>query len=336
MSRRRRSISLAIAMALLGSAGCLPSKFTIDLAPGSGEIAATEVLADPGAPRSGATVALIDVTGLISHAPEPGLFTGQNNTVDELVAALDKAETDPNVRAVILRINSPGGTVSASETVYNEAVHFRERSGKPLVASAADVAASGGYYLALSCDRIIAEPSTITGSIGVLMQTFNVSEGMDRLGIAGRAIVSRSNKNLASPFEPEEPEHYAILQSMVDQMYDDFVHRVRERRPALDESSLPTLTDGRVFTGAQALDLGLIDDLGGVREAFTHAKQLAGLSKGRLVKYHADGATVRSAYATASAPGPAPASTGTVHRALDQLLNQRPPAAYYLWAPGLE
>lgn len=327
------SIGVVGSLALAG--GCLPSRVAIDLAPSDGRLAETQVMDAPG-PDVSTKVALIDVTGLISHVASPGLFTGGSNAVDDLVAALRKAEGDPAVRAVVLRINSPGGTVTASDTVYNEVRRFRKRTGKPVVASEADVAASGGYYLALACDHIVAERSSITGSIGVLMQTFNFAQGMDRLGIKGRTVVSRPNKNIASPFEPPQEEHYAILQSLVDQMFEDFANLVRERRPSIDGTDFAHLTDGRVFTGRQALAAGLVDELGGVREAFDAARRLAGLDGARLVKYHADAATVRSAYATATLPDPQSTHwPNPLAMALEQITRGHPPAAYYLWSPGL-
>ncbi|MCA9293312.1 MAG: signal peptide peptidase SppA [Phycisphaerales bacterium] len=320
---------------LVAIPGCLPSRIAIDLAPGDGRLDETEVMETPG-PDHAAKIALVDVTGMISHLAAPGLVAGGHNPVDALAAALAKAESDPKVRAVILRINSPGGTVAATDTAYNEVRRFRERTSKPVIASEADVAASGGYYLALACDRIIAEPSTITGSIGVLMQTFNFSQGMAKLGIDGRAVISRPNKNLASPFEPAQPEHYAILQGLVDQMYAEFTNIVRERRPSINASDFDELTDGRVFTGRQALDVGLVDEIGGVHEAFAAAQRLASLHGARLVKYHAEGAPVRSAYASATLPSPqANPWPNPLGLALEQVTRGHPPVAYYLWSPGL-
>lgn len=167
-NRRRFWFPAAVGLtALLGAAGCLPNRVVIDLDPGDMELTETEVLSDPGAARSGPKVALIDVSGIISMSPSSGLLVGRTNAVDSLVARLNKAEGDPMVRAVVLRVNSPGGTVAASETMYQEIRRFREKSGKPVVVSMAEVAASGGYYISLAADRVYAQPTSITGSIGV-------------------------------------------------------------------------------------------------------------------------------------------------------------------------
>lgn len=282
--------------------GCIPSRFTIDLAPSDGVLRETSVLAEAGDAGATSKVALIDVEGLISHGSKPGLLAGGGNSVDDLAARLKKAESDPEVRAVVLRVNSPGGTVAASDTMYQEIVGFRARSKKPVVVSMAEVAASGGYYISLGADRIVAQPSSVTGSIGVIAQTINFSKGMAMIGIEARAVTSGANKDLANPLEPMRDAQYAILQGMIDDFYAGFRGLVATARPGIDASRLDTLADGRVFTGRQALEEGLVDELGGLREAFARAKELAGVSRARLVKYHEDGRVPTSAYASALAP----------------------------------
>ena len=323
--------------------GCLPKKVVIDLAPGDGRLTESAVLSDVGG-RSASKVAMIDITGLITQASTPGLLGSSGNAVDNLATRLEKAEKDPSVRAVILRINSPGGSVAASEMMYREVRGFRERSGKPVVASFAEVAASGGYYTALAADRIVAQSTSVTASIGVIIQTFNFSKGMSMIGVEGRAIVSRPNKDLANPFEPPVESQYAVLQGMVDEFYAGFVRLVMERRAGLAnaaETMRTTATDGRVVTGVQALELGLVDELGGVREAFSAAKKLAGVETARLVKYHAEGDDPpRSPYALANASPRAGLGMSGGERSevnLVQLnLGDTPmPGAgfYYLWLP---
>lgn len=330
----RRAFALALLTASAALTACLPSRIAIDLAPGDGEFAESVVLG--GAPSSSPKVALIDVTGFISHTAGPGLIAGRANAIDSLVARLDKAGEDPKVRAVVLRINSPGGTVAASQTAYDEVVAFRERTGKPVVVSMGDVATSGGYYLALAGDRIVAQPASITGSVGVLFQTFNVSRGLDMIGIEGRAIVSKPNKDLANPFEPEDPAHIAILQGMVDGFYDDFRALVIDSREGLSASDIDTVTDGRVFTGRQALDLALIDQLGSVRDAFEAAKDLASLDAATLVKYHVEGDVITTPYASASFDGAhTPPGVGTQVNLFQVNVPELPTTGgfYYLWQP---
>lgn len=329
---KRRAL-LILAACALPLAGCLPSRITIDLQPSDGKLEQTIVLADPGASVGGAKVALIDVSGLLADASAPQFIGQSTSPVDALVARLRVAEEDPNIRAVIVRINSPGGTVTGSDIMYRELRAFSQRTKKPVVASMSEIAASGGYYLALAADEIYAHPTSVTGSIGVIFRTFNFSEGMARLGIHSRAIVSGPNKDIASPFSPAHERHFDILQAMIDEYYDAFRGLVVERRPNVNDDSLDNAADGRVLTGAQAHALGLVDELGGVREAFDAAKRRANLSSAQLVKLHTPGRTPASPYALAPTPG---ASGGLQLNLLQLNLPEQDlaPGFYFLWTPS--
>ncbi len=329
----RRLLLSLIALACLLTPACNNASVTFRLGPEDLTLRETRVLGEDAA---AAKIALIDVTGVIADRAAPSLIGPGANPLNEVLVRLDKAADDPEVRAIVLRINSPGGTVAATEALAGEL--DRVRAIKPIVASMSEVAASGGYYAALATDRIVAQPTSITGSIGVVLPTVNVSQGMARLGIQARAITSGPNKTLASPLEPMDETHYAILQSLVDDMYAAFRSRVATSRGLADDHTLDPLTDGRVFTGAQALDAGLVDALGDVRVAFAEAKALAGLSSAELVKYHYGKSTrPRSPYATAGVPMPHAEGTAiaTVDVNLADALAAAPPgAAYYLWVPG--
>ena len=207
--------------------GCGGVRLIIDVVPAVDGLTETVVLEDPGA-GSSAKIALIQITGMIADADRPGLITKGENPVSRLVESLRKAAKDSKIKAIVLRINSPGGTVTASDIVYREIQHFKRTTKKPVVVLMSDVAASGGYYIACAGDEIIAHPTTITGSIGVIIQTFNFSEGMRRIGIKADAITSGPNKAAGSPFEPMPPEHRALLQGLVDEFYDNFVAIVTE------------------------------------------------------------------------------------------------------------
>jgi protease-4 len=164
------------------------------------------------------------------------------------------------------------------------------------------VGASGGYYLALGADTILAEPTSITGSIGVIMPTVNVSEGLAMIGIRSRSITSGPNKDLANPMEPMRDAQYAVLQQMVDEMYARFRGLVVERRPGLSAGNLDMATDGRIVMGDRAKELGLVDELGGLREAFARAKAMARLERATLVKYADPATPPRSIYSTTGGP----------------------------------
>ncbi len=304
MSTRASCLLPLLAAAVTLLPGCLPGRVSIDLAPRPDGLAETKVISDDGSVNGSPKVALIDVDGTLSHAAGGGLIAGRTNSVDDLVSRLTKAEEDKKVRAVVLRVNSPGGTVAASETMYHEIKAFRERSKKPVVVSMAEVAASGGYYISMAADKVVAQETTITGSIGVIFQTFNMSKGMAMIGIEGRALTSGKNKDMASPFAPIREEQYAVLQKLVDEFYGEFKGLVLARRAALAASgdgAITAATDGRVFTGKQALEAGLVDQLGGLRDAYAEAKKLAGISTARLVKYHASEDKPLSPYATSQA-----------------------------------
>jgi protease-4 len=237
----------------------------------------------------------------------------------------------------VLRINSPGGTVTASDVMYREVLGFKQRSGKPVVISMADVAASGGFYLACAGDEILAMPTTVTGSIGVIMQTFNFSEGMKKIGIRGDAITSGPNKAVGSPFEPMPAEHRELLQALVNEFYGNFKAIVTSRRTGLSPNDLDWVTDGRVVTGKRAAEVGLVDGLGDVHDAFAAAKKRAGLTAARLVKYHRPLEHVGSVYAASDLTSP---SARSGHVSLLQLtINaaaiDTPSNFYYLWDPSI-
>lgn len=336
MPHRTRLIFPLLSAIGLALAGCLPNRVTIDLAPGDGEIEETPVLTDEGASNASPKIALIEISGLLSQTSPPGIITSRSNAVDSLLSRLAKAGEDTNVRAVVLWVNSPGGTVGASDTMYNELRHFREQTGKPIVVSMGEIAASGAYYTSLAADLIIAQPTTITGSIGVIVQTFNFSEGMRKIGIQGRAVVSGPNKDIANPFEPPSDEQYALIQHLVDQFYADFRSIVAERRPgaAAMGAEFNMMTDGRVFTGQEAAALHLVDRTGSLRDAFDAAKGLAHLEKARLVKYHAQGVKPHSPYGATTPIDPRLGDTTTVNvLSLGLTPESLSPGFYYVWWP---
>ena len=315
---------------LLCLTGCSGMRFVLDVVPAMDGLTETVVLEDPGA-GSSAKIALIQITGMIADADRRGLLTKGENPVARFVESLHKAAKDTKIKAIVLRINSPGGTVTASDVVYREIQHFKNTSKKPVVVLMSDVAASGGYYIACAGDEIIAHPTTITGSIGVIIQTFNFSEGMRRIGINADAITSGPNKAAGSPFEPMPPEHRALLQGLVDEFYANFVAIVTDSRPNLSIADLEWITDGRVVTGKRAAEVGLVDSTGDLRDAFVAAKKRANLTAAKLVKYHRPLEYVGSAYAQ-------PPTTNPQVNMLQPNVDAGPlfdqSGFYYLWDPA--
>ncbi len=321
---------LLLLSALLAT-GCGRMRLVLDFVPAADELTETEVLRDDGVGSSGAKIALVDLSGLIVDARRQLPWPGEN-PVARFTESLKKAARDRGVKALIVRINSPGGTVTASDVLYREITQFKQRTHKPVVILMGAVAASGGYYVACAGDEIIAHPTTVTGSIGVIMQTFNFAQGMRKIGIKADAITSGPNKAMGSPFEPMPPEHRALLQGLVDEFYERFTSVVVAGRPGLAQEDLRWITDGRVVSGKRAAEVGLVDRLGSLREAFEAARSRAGLARARLVKYHRPLEYVGSAYARTPT-----ADSGTRLSLLQLNLGGYPfdqSGFYYLWDPG--
>ncbi len=327
---------LVLCMMCAALSGCSGVRFVIDAVPAEDSLAETEVLADDGVSSwGGAKIALIDVRGLIMDGRRPGLLADGENPVAAFVESLQKAGDDSNVKAVVLRINSPGGTVTASDVMYREVNYFKARTGKPVVVLMGDIAASGGYYLACAGDEVIAHPTTITGSIGVIIQTINFSEGMRRIGITADSITSGPNKAVGSPLEPMPAEHRELLQGLVNEFYGNFRGIVTTARPGISESDIGWVTDGRVVTGQRAVEVGLVDSTGDLHDAFAAAKARAGVKSARLMKYHRPLEYVGSAYATS--PVGATSSSAEINL-LQVNLGAHPTLGstgfYYLWDPA--
>lgn len=332
--------SLALASMVLILAGCSPLGLTVRLGPANDQMVASSVLEvgeGPGKPTD--RVAMIVVRGLITDTPTTGFLGESNAPIDRMVTQLKLAAKDDHVKAVLLRIDSPGGTVAGSETAYNEVRAFIENSGKPVVVSMGEVATSGGYYLALAGDHIVAEKATLTGSIGVLIPSFNVSEGLGKLGIHTRFITSGPNKDLANPVAPMREEHYEILQGIVREYYGSFQSIVLRRRPMLEPEWVARATDGRVMTGDMAAAIGLVDSLGGVREALEKAMELAGLDRAILIRYGSKANAPRTAYAAGTTPAPMMADQSINLLRIEGAgvdiggLGLRPGVGYYVWVP---
>ena len=206
-------------------------------------------------------------------------------TIDDsrsVVAELKRFKDAPWIKAIVVRIDSPGGAVAPTQEIFDELEKTKKR--KPLIASMGSMATSGGYYVASACEKIIANPGTLTGSIGVIMQLSNVEELMKKVGVKGYNIKSGVNKDIGSPFQPLSPEGREILQSLVDNVHSQFVSAVARGR-GMSEAQVRKLADGRVYSGAQAKDLGLVDQFGTLDDAIELAAQKVGLEENPAVYY---------------------------------------------------
>lgn len=230
-------------------------------------------------------ILLISVQGTISASPDKGLVRSTPSTVQQVVSQLKKAEKDDRIKAVLFKINSPGGTINASDILYHEIASYRERTGAKIVVSMLDVAASGAYYLSLPADRIMAHPTTVTGSIGVIFLRPKVHGLMDKVGLGVDVIKFGRNKDMGSPFRQSTEEENSLLQATVNEFGDRFVRLVQKHR-RLQEPAMREISTARVMTADEALKWGLIDKIGYLSDAVSEAKALAGLAKeARLVVY---------------------------------------------------
>ena len=227
------------------------------------------------------------VVSTILHAPEGGGLAfgprvaiveleGIILDVDDIVRDLKSHRENPLVRAVVVRINSPGGVVAPTQELYRSLQRLRE-AGKPVVASLGAVAASGGYYVAVAADSIYANPGTLTGSIGVIMQMANLENLMKKVGVDYVVVKAGQFKDIGNVSRPMTPEERRVLQSLLDDVHRQFIDAVAAGRK-LDRGRVVQFADGRVFSGAQAKSLAMIDELGGLEEAIHAAAKLAGLA----------------------------------------------------------
>jgi protease-4 len=223
---------------------------------------------DDGLP-GGAKVAVVEVEGIIGTDLQRGLDT------ESLVRTLGEYRDDAAVRAVVLRINSPGGVVAPTQEIFTAVRRLREAK-KPVVASLGSVAASGGYYVAVSADRIYASPGTLTGSIGVVMQMANLEGLLKKVGVEYVVVKAGAYKDVGNMARAMTPEERRILQALLDDVYDQFIGAVAEGR-GLDPQAVRAFAEGRIYSGRQAQSLKMVDDLGGLEDAIEAAAKMAGL-----------------------------------------------------------
>ncbi len=225
-------------------------------------------------------IAWIRIYGVISQDNNSGPFTRPSGA-SAIAKKIREAGEDNNVKAIVLDINSPGGTVASVQNIYSEIL--KAKQNKKVVALFRDVAASGGFYVAMAADKIVAEPGTITGSVGVIMQTSNLEGLFDKIGVKMIPITSGKYKDIGSAYRPMTEEEKALLQDMVDDTYTQFFEAVKAGRPQVKEDVLRQYTDGRVFTGQRAFNLGFIDQLGGEDTALQLAGELAGIENPKII-----------------------------------------------------
>jgi protease IV len=254
-----------------------------------------------------AKILLVDLDGMISFREETGLagLSTKPSKVAFFREALLKAEKDPDISAVVVRINSPGGSVAASDTIYHEIMSFRQKKKIPVGAFIMEVGASGGYYVASACDSIIASPAAITGSIGVIAVKFNVDGLLSKIGVSEETYKSGPKKDFWMPFRPSTPEEKMMLQGIIDKLYARFVEVVYlNRQKLLTKADVGTLADGRILTADEALESGLIDKVAYLDDTINAVKKSLNLDKARVVTYERPKTFKSNIYSDMSSPGP--------------------------------
>jgi protease-4 len=320
-------VTLLVAVAFL-SASCFRLK--VQFGGPSGEALKEYTIEGKGKEK----VLVIPVTGFLSDKPGGRLAGNRVSAVEEVVSRLRLARENGDVRAVVFEVNSPGGSITASDMIYKEIVDFKEKTGAKVVALFMDLAASGGYYMSLAADRIIAHPTTITGSVGVILITPKVSGLMDKLGIVVEVNKSGSEKDIGSPFRPATPEERKIFQDITDDMGRKFIDLVGRNRK-IGQENLQKIATARIYSADEALRLGLIDSIGYVQDGVREAKKLAGLPEDakvvvyRHAKYPDD--TLYNTAVNGAGSGPFPP---LIDINLPEIMPPLEPGFYYLWLPG--
>ncbi len=328
MGKRVSTLVISIAAAGFLLVGCGALKVNI------GTVSKTEPLKEYTLEgKETGKVLVIPVRGFLSDAPKKGLLHDRPSIVEEVVSQLRLAEKDKEVRAVVLEIDSPGGSITASDILYHEIINFKERTGTKMVAAFIDLAASGGYDIALPADRIVAHPTTITGSVGVIFVLPKVGGLMDKLGLAVEVKKSGSEKDIASPFRPSTAEEQRILQEMTEKLGGRFLSLVAKHRK-LDQKALNDVSTARIYLADEALQLKLIDSIGYLSNALSEAKSLAGLpDSAKVVVYRRTKYPNDNVYNT-SASLPNGGGTPLIDLNLPEIIPTLHPGFYYLWQPG--
>ena len=221
-------------------------------------------------------ILIVPIRGVISDNPRKGFIRVMPSTVQKVVAHLRKAKQDPSIKAVLLKINSPGGSATASDILYREIIAYKESSGVKVVAAMMGLATSGGYYVALPADKIVAHPTTVTGSVGAVFLRPEVSGLMEKIGVDVAVHKSGRNKDMGSPFRTPSPEEDRILQAVIDQLGRRFTGLLTERRRLAPEA-LKEVATARIYIADDARQIGLVDQVGYIDDALQQARQLAGL-----------------------------------------------------------
>jgi protease-4 len=265
---------------------------------------------------------------ITESSPDPDVLRRSDEGMVARVREAARLARGRRVRALLLRINSPGSSVTASDILYHELLRFKQERDLPIVAHFMGVAASGGYYVAMAADEVLAQPTAVTGSIGVIFVGVNVAGLLEKLGVEDQTLTAGAQKDAGSWLRPMRPQERLHLQAVLDDMHARFKQVVAAGRSQLDAARIDALADGRIFSASQAKANGLVDGLGDLEQAVAAAEKRAGLSASRVVTYHRPREYRQNLYTQAPSVPPA------IRVEVSPWLPLRTPGFLYLWAPG--
>jgi protease-4 len=275
-------------------------------------------------------VLLIDLSGVISSHGNDGLVE-RPSMVAQIKEQLSRAAEDSKVKALVLRINSPGGTVTASDIIYHELQAFKRKRNVPVIASIMDVGASGGYYVAMAADKVLVHPSSVTGSLGVIMMTVNARGLLEKVGLEANTITSGPRKDMGTPFRAMTDGEREIFHTVIMSFYERFLTVIHEGRKNLTSEDIRKFADGRIYSGEQATALGLTDGIGYLDDAIELAKREAGMTKASIVTYRRPGEYKNNIYSQLLGGGGPIFSLANLD--LTAMFRGGTPQFMYLWMP---
>ncbi|MCK4739201.1 MAG: signal peptide peptidase SppA [Deltaproteobacteria bacterium] len=279
-----------------------------------------------------AKILVIDISGFIKNQKKKSFFDRQEGVLmtARIREELKVASEDEDIKAIILRIDTPGGEVATTDIIHREITQFKKKKNIPVVAMLMGLATSGGYYIAVSADTIIAMPTTITGSVGVIVFKVDASGFMKKLGLVNESIKSGELKDIGSPLRGQTQKELEIMQSLVDSLFLRFFELVKNAR-TIKDADLKLVKDGRVFTSKQALDIGLVDSVGYFEEAVSAAKDAAGIKDAKLITYSRQGVYKNNFYS--ALPEVKLFNEFNLLNIDASLGNAHAPSFMYLWSP---
>ncbi|MDA8059359.1 MAG: signal peptide peptidase SppA [Nitrospiraceae bacterium] len=324
MCFRKKILGSLFFLGLLVQTSCI----TVNLLPQSNGLT-EEIVSGKGSPDK---LLLIPIDGFIGDRAQKGIpfLGGREDTVTATRSMLKKAEHDPSVRGVIFLIDSPGGSVTASDRIYHMIRSFRQRHPIPVFALVEDIGASGAYYIAMGADEVWVHPTSIVGSIGVVVFNVGVTGLMKKIGVTDRSITSGDEKEMGSPFRHMSSKDQQIFQDLVGDLYGQFLGVVSKSRQIAPEQLKP-IADGRVYTAKQAIKLHLVDRIGYREDLVTHLERVMHVSKFELVRYREPFLSGTGLFGESSPVGSPVADPSLLIPALKKL----GPTPLYFWSPSL-